>query len=306
MNAAPLGRIRKQLVNHWPLYLMVIPALIYTILFNYKPMYGVLIAFKKYSLKKGILGSPWVGFSNFERVFSSYWFPVILKNTLTINFLSMLLSFPAPILLALMVNEVEREGRKRLFQTVSYAPHFISTVVICGMLILFLSPSSGIVNKIITAFGAEPVYFMQKPEMFQWIYVFSGIWQGTGWSSIIYFAALAGVDKSLLEAAEIDGASRMQKIIHINLPVLMPTIAVLLILKFGSMMSLGHEKVLLLQNSTNLPGSEVISTYVYKVGIEHSDFSFSTAIGLFNSVVNTLLLIVFNTLSRKVTKAGLW
>ena len=301
-----ISRIRKQLVNHWPLYVMVMPALLYTVLFNYKPMYGVVIAFKKYSLKKGILGSPWVGLANFERVFSTYWFPIILKNTLTVNLLSLVLSFPAPILLALMVNEIGHEGRKRLFQTVSYAPHFISTVVVCGMMILFLSPSSGIVNKIIAAFGAEPVFFMQKPEMFKWIYVLSGIWQGTGWSAIIYFAALAGVDKNLLEAAEIDGASRLQKILHINLPVLLPTIAVLLILKFGSLMSLGYEKVLLLQNSTNLPGSEVISTYVYKVGIEHSDFSFSTAIGLFNSAVNTALLVVFNGLSHKVAHAGLW
>ena len=285
---------------------MVLPALVYIILFAYKPMYGVIIAFKNYSLKKGVWGSPWVGLKNFERLFSSYWLPIILQNTLVISLLSLLLGFPAPIILALMVNEIRNEKAKRLFQTVSYAPHFISVVVICGMVILFLSPSSGIINKFITALGGEPVFFMQKPEMFKWIYVLSGIWQSTGWGAIIYFAALSGVDRSLLEAAEIDGASRFQRIIHINLPVLVPTIVVLFILRCGSLLSVGYEKVYLLQNSTNINGSEVISTYVYKVGLQQSDFSFSTAAGLCNSVVNSILLIAFNTISRKAAHVGLW
>lgn len=298
--------ILRQIHDHWPLYVMVIPALLYLILFSYKPMYGITIAFKKFSMKKGILGSPWVGMANFERVFASYWFPIILKNTLTISLLSLLLSFPAPIILALMVNEIGHEKRKRLFQTVSYAPHFVSTVVVCGMIILFLSPSSGIINKFITLLGGEPVFFMQKPAYYKWIHVVSDIWQGTGWSAVIYFAALSGVDRNLLEAAEIDGANRLQKIIHINLPVLIPTIVVLFILRIGSVMSIGYEKVYLLQTSTNLTGSEVISTYVYKQGLENNDFSFSTAIGLFNSVVNSVLLLIFNSLSRRVTQSGLW
>ena len=304
-----MGRGEKfiqQVLVHWPLYVMVIPALLYIILFAYKPMYGVTVAFKDFSLRKGIMKSPWVGLANFERMFSSYWFPIILKNTLTLSSLSLFLSFPAPILLALMVNEIGNERVKRTFQTVSYAPHFISTVVICGMIILFLSPSSGIINKVITLFGGEKVYFMQKPQYFKWIYVISGIWQETGWSAIIYFAALSGVDRSLLEAAEIDGANRIQRIIHINLPVLIPTIAVLLILRCGSILSIGYEKVYLLQNSTNLTGSEIISTYVYKVGLQQNDFAFSTATGLFNSVVNTIILVSANIFSNKVVKVGLW
>ena len=304
-----MGRGEKfihQVLIHWPLYVMVIPALLYIILFAYKPMYGVTVAFKDFSLRKGIMKSPWVGLANFERMFSSYWFPIILKNTLTLSGLSLILSFPAPILLALMVNEIGNERIKRTFQTVSYAPHFISTVVICGMIILFLSPSSGIINKAIELFGGEKVFFMQKPQYFKWIYVISGIWQETGWSAIIYFAALSGVDRSLLEAAEIDGANRIQRIIHINLPVLVPTIAVLLILRCGSILSIGYEKVYLLQNSTNLTGSEIISTYVYKVGLQQNDFAFSTATGLFNSVVNTIILVSANIFSNKVVKVGLW
>ena len=213
-------------IRHWQLYIMVLPALISLIIFAYKPMYGIIIAFKDYSFKEGMLGSPWVGFEQFNRLFHSYWFPVILKNTLTISVLSLVLGFPIPIILALMVNEIQNEKIKRTFQTVSYAPHFISTVVICGMIILFLNPSSGIINRGVTALGGQAVDFMQKPTMFKWVYVLSGIWQGAGWSAIIYFAALSGVDKSLLEAADIDGASRFQKIIYINFPVLVPTMLV--------------------------------------------------------------------------------
>ncbi len=293
-------------IRHWQLYIMVLPALISLIIFAYKPMYGIIIAFKDYSFKEGMLGSPWVGFEQFNRLFHSYWFPVILKNTLTISVLSLVLGFPIPIILALMVNEIQNEKIKRTFQTVSYAPHFISTVVICGMIILFLNPSSGIINRGVTALGGQAVDFMQKPTMFKWVYVLSGIWQGAGWSAIIYFAALSGVDKSLLEAADIDGASRFQKIIYINFPVLVPTMLVLLILQCGSLLSVGYEKVLLLQNNANLAGSEVISTYTYKVGLGQYDFSFSTATGLFNSVINAIVLVLANTLSQKCAKTSLW
>ncbi len=285
---------------------MVLPALISLIIFAYKPMYGIIIAFKDYNFKEGMLGSPWVGFEQFNRLFHSYWFPVILKNTLTISVLSLVLGFPIPIILALMVNEIQNEKIKRTFQTVSYAPHFISTVVICGMIILFLNPSSGIINRGVTALGGQAVDFMQKPTMFKWVYVLSGIWQGAGWSAIIYFAALSGVDKSLLEAADIDGASRFQKIVYINFPVLVPTMLVLLILQCGSLLSVGYEKVLLLQNNANLAGSEVISTYTYKVGLGQYDFSFSTATGLFNSIINAIVLVLANTLSQKCAKTSLW
>ena len=293
-------------IRHWQLYIMVLPALISLIIFAYKPMYGIIIAFKDYSFKEGMLGSPWVGFEQFNRLFHSYWFPVILKNTLTISVMSLVLGFPIPIILALMVNEIQNEKIKRTFQTVSYAPHFISTVVICGMIILFLNPSSGIINRGVTALGGQAVDFMQKPTMFKWVYVLSGIWQGAGWSAIIYFAALSGVDKSLLEAADIDGASRFQKIIYINFPVLVPTMLVLLILQCGSLLSVGYEKVLLLQNNANLAGSEVISTYTYKVGLGQYDFSFSTATGLFNSIINAIVLVLANTLSQKCAKTSLW
>ncbi len=296
----------KQIVRHWQLLLMTLPALLYLILFQYKPMYGIIIAFKDYSFKKGILGSPWCGFDNFTQLFSSYWFPIILKNTLSISLLSLVVGFPMPIILALMVNEMQNQRLKKFFQTVSYAPHFISTVVVCGMVILFLSPTSGIINKGLNLFGIESISFMQQPGMFKWVYVISGLWQGTGWGAIIYFAALSGVDQSLLEAAEMDGASRMQKIIHINLPVLVPTILVLFILQCGSLLSVGYEKIYALQNPTNLSGSEVISTYVYKSGLVDKNFGFSTAAGLFNSVINCTILIAANALSKKAAHTSLW
>lgn len=299
-------RMGRKILQRWQLYLMILPALVWLILFCYKPMYGVLIAFKQYSLRLGVFGSEWTGLANFERLFHSYWFPIILKNTLTLSVLSLLIGFPAQILLALMVNEVETPFLKKTFQTVSYAPHFISTVVVCGMITLFLSPSSGMVNQIIAALGGERIAFMQQPGMFKWIYVISGVWQGVGWGAIIYFAALAGVDKELLEAAQIDGASRLQRMIHINLPVLIPTIVVLFILQCGSLLGVGYEKTYLLQNATNLTGSEIISTYVYKMGLERNDFSFSTATGLFNSVINCLILVIANALSRKVSETSLW
>ena len=294
------------MLARWQIYLMMLPAVVYLILFAYKPIYGVLIAFKNYRMKLGVWGSPWVGLENFRRLFSSYWFPIILRNTLTISLLSLLIGFPVPIILALMVNEIGSEHAKKLFQTVSYAPHFISTVVVCGMITLFVSPTSGIINKLIVALGGERVAFMQQPDLFKWIYVISGLWQSSGWNAVIYFAALSAVDKELLEAAQIDGASRLQRVIHINLPVLIPTIVVLFILQCGSLLNVGYEKVYLLQTDTNLTGSEVISTYVYKMGLEKNDFAFSTATGLFNSAVNCVVLVTMNMLSRRVMKTSLW
>ena len=293
-------------LHNWQLYAMLLPALIYAILFLYKPMYGVQIAFRNYNFADGITGSPWVGLSNFTRLFHSYWFPVILKNTLTLSLLSLVLTFPLPIIFALMLNELRNEKVKRTIQTVSYAPHFISTVVMCGMLILFLNPTSGIINIFIKMFGGEAVAFMQEPGMFKWVYVLSGVWQSLGWGSIIYCAALSGVDKSLIEAAEIDGASRIQKIWYVNLPVLIPTIVIQLILSCGQLLTVGYEKVLLLQNNANLNASEVISTYVYKVGLQQYDYSFSTATNLFNSLCNIVILITVNMIAKKITKESLW
>lgn len=306
MKKATPKRLGKRKDIHWQLWLMMVPAIVYMVLFVYKPMGGVLIAFQDYSLKRGIWGSEWVGFENFNRLFKSYWFPIILKNTLTLSLLSLLLSFPAPIILALAANEIRSERRKRTFQTVSYAPHFISTVVVCGMITVFLSPESGVINFLLQAVGIDPVAFLAKPNAFKWVYVLSGIWQTVGWSAIIYIAALSGVDKNLLEAAEIDGANRIQRIRYVNLPVLVPTIVIMFILRCGSILSVGYEKVYLLQNTANLSASEVISTYVYKVGLEKADFGFSTAVNLFNNVINCIVLILSNKLSKKVSGSSLF
>ena len=296
----------RKIINNWQLYAMVLPAVIYIILFAYKPMYGIQIAFRDFKFSEGITGSRWVGLDQFERLFNSYWFPITLKNTLTISFLNLILSFPLPIIFALAANELRNEKVKRVLQTVSYAPHFISMVVMCGMVIMMTSPSSGIINAAIKLMGGEAIAFMQKPELFKWIYVLSGVWQGTGWSAIIYFSALAAVDKSLLEAAELDGASRLQRILYINLPTIVPTISIQMVLAVGKVMSLGSEKILLLQNDTNLIGSEVIASYVYKVGLQQYSYSFSAAAGVFNSLCNCILLITANTLTKKFTKQGLW
>ena len=296
----------KQMLKCWQHYVLMLPAVVYIVLFAYKPMYGILIAFKNYSLRKGVWGSEWVGFKHFERLFSSYWFPIILKNTLTLSLLSLLIGFPLPIILALLLNEVKSNKFRSTVQTISYAPHFISTVVMCGMVLMFLSPTNGIINKLLNALGLESVFFMQEANLFKWVYVLSGVWQGVGWSSIIYYAALSGVDKSLHEAADIDGATRLQKVWYINIPQILPTIVVMFILQCGNLLSVGYEKAYLLQNDGNLTGSEIISTYVYKVGLEQADFSFSTATGLFNTIVNCVVLILANQLSKKITKSGLF
>jgi putative aldouronate transport system permease protein len=296
----------RKIAERWQLYILLLPALIFMVLFAYKPMYGVFIAFQRYSLRGGIWGSKWIGFENFIRLFNSYWFPIILKNTLSISALSIVIGFPFPIIVALLANEIRAPNIKRTFQTVSYAPHFISTVDMFGMIYLIRNQDNGIINRLIGIAGIDPVYFMQKPGLFKWVYVLSGIWQEAGWGAIIYIAALSGVDSSLIEAAGIDGATRLQKIVHINLPAIMPTIIILFILRCGSLLSVGYEKVYLLQNDAILSGSEVISTYVYKMGLERQDFGFSTATGLFNSLINAGILIIVNSISRKISETSLW
>ena len=297
---------QKSIWKNWRLYVMCLTSFLFLLIFSYNTMYGILIAFKKYNILVGFMGSDCILLDKFKRLFSSYWFPIILKNTLTLSLLSLILGFPLPIILALLLNEVSNGHFRKTFQTVSYAPHFISTVVMCGMLTLFLNPTSGIFNIIITKLGGESVNFLQDPANFKWIYVLSAVWQEMGWGSIIYFATLSGVDRSLLEAAEIDGANRFQKIWYINVPVLIPTIIILLILQCGSLLSVGYEKVYLLQNTTNLSGSEVISTYVYKVGLEQADFSFGAAADLFNSVINSTILILANFIAKRTTDQGLF
>lgn len=300
------GKRMLSIKKNFDVYLMLLPTLLFAALFCYVPMYGVLLAFKKYMPLEGILGSPWVGLAHFERFFSNYKFTEILWNTVSISLYSFFASFPAPILLALSLNHLRSARLKKIVQTVSYAPNFISTTVMVGMLLIFLSPSSGIINQLLGVFGIPPVNFMGEAGMFQNIYVWSGIWQSTGFGSIIYLAALSGVDPALYEAATIDGAGKMRKIISIDLPSIQPTIGILLIMSIGGIMNVGFEKIYLMQNDLNNAASEVISTYTYKVGLIDNRMDYSTAIGLFNSVINCILLVVANTVSRKVSETSLW
>lgn len=296
----------KAVSRNWELYLLILPVIIYFILFHYLPMYGIQIAFKDFSSVKGIWGSPWIGFKHFERFFRSYHFGALIKNTLGISIYQTAVGFPIPILLALMMNELRSERFKKTLQTVTYAPHFLSTVVLVGMLTAFLSPRNGIVNEIIKMLGGQPISFMTEPGWFKTIYVLSGIWQNAGWGSIIYMAALAGIDIQLYEAAIMDGATKMQRIRHVTIPGILPTAIILLILDVGKIMSVGFEKVFLMQNDLNRIASDVISTYVYKIGLEGSEFSFSSAVGLFNSAINMILLIVVNKISKKFSETSLW
>ncbi|MFK7697292.1 ABC transporter permease [Paenibacillus sp. HJGM_3] len=296
----------KRIRKYWQLYILLAPVIAYFVLFHYVPMYGVQIAFKNFLAVKGIVGSEWVGFAHFERFFDSYYLWRLLRNTIGISLYELAVSFPIPIVLALLLNEVRNQAFKRFAQTITYAPHFLSTVVLVGILFLFLSPYGGIVNQFLGLFGIEPIAFMTEPGWFKSVYVFSGVWQQMGWSSIIYLAALSSVDPQLHEAAKVDGASRFKRILHINIPCIMPTIVVLLILNVGTIMGVGFEKVFLMQNAVNIEASEVISTYVYKTGIIGSQFSYSAAIGLFNSIVNFILLITVNQLAKRMNETSLW
>ncbi|MFS0873749.1 ABC transporter permease [Paenibacillus xylanilyticus] len=296
----------KSLKKHWELYLLVLPPVLYLLIFKYIPMVGVQIAFKDFSVVKGIWGSPWVGFKHFEAFFESPNFWLLIKNTIGISFYSLIAGFPIPILLALALNEIRTGYFKKTVQMVTYAPHFISTVVMVSIIILMLSPHVGVVDKLFTLLGFPMTNFMGIPEYFKSIYVWSGVWQGMGYSSIIYIAALAGVDPSLYEAAKMDGASRLRKIWHIDLPTLVPVTVIMLILSLGSIMGVGFEKIYLMQNPLNTSASEVISTYVYKVGLIGANFSFSSAVGLFNSIINLILLVIVNGISRKVSQNSLW
>ena len=300
------GRIKFNFKRYWQLYLMVLPAIIYFLVFHYGPMYGVQIAFKRYIPALGITGSPWAGFSHFKRFFSSYYFGSLIKNTLGISIYELIVGFPMPIILALIFNELKNGFFKKFAQTVTYAPHFISTVVIVGMLVAFLSPSTGIINHLIDAMGMERKAFLEDPKWFKTIYVLSSVWQNTGWNTIIYMSALAGVNPELHEAAAIDGASRLQRLLYINLPSLIPTMVILLIMNFGSIMSMGYEKILLMQNPLNIAASNVISTFTYQQGLIDANYSYAAAVGLFNAAINAILLLSVNKITKKITNIGLW
>ncbi|SDD42116.1 putative aldouronate transport system permease protein [Terribacillus halophilus] len=292
-------RLKKNMGNNYILYIFLLPAIILTIVFHYVPMYGTIIAFKDFSPIKGIWGSEWVGFEHFVSFLQSPNFLQILINTIKLSSFDLLIGFPIPIVLALMLNQLRRAKAKKNIQLILYAPHFISVVVISGMLFIFLSPT-GPVNSLMTIFTDEPYSFMSDPDAFRSIYIWSGVWQGAGFASIIYVAALSNVDPQLHDAATMDGASLLQRIRHIDLPTLKPVMAVLFILAAGGIMAIGFEKAYLLQTSMNLPASEIISTYVYKRGLQAGDYSFATAVGLFNAVINVILLFTVNYVVKKL------
>lgn len=299
-------RLWENMKKNWILYAMILPVAIYYIIFAYAPMYGIQLAFKDYQVKEGIMGSPWVGLEHFIRFFKSYNFGQLLKNTIGISVYSLLLGFPIPIIFALMLNYLRNKFLKKTVQMVSYAPYFISTVVMCGMIAIFMNPDTGILNVIRNFFGMESVDFLAKPEWFKDIYVWTGVWQGMGWSSIIYISALSGVDYQLHEAAIMDGATKIQRMIHVDLPSIKPTIIMLLILQIGSLMNVGFEKVFLLQNTLNKSAASVISTYTYEVGLINSDYGYSTAVGLFNSLINVILIVGANQICKKLADESLF
>ena len=296
----------KKIRKYAGLYIMLAIPFLWYIIFKYIPMYGLQIAFKRFNPTLGITKSPWVGLTYFKQFFDSYYFGNILWNTVSLSLFTMLVGFPMPIILALLINEIKNTKFQKVVQNITYMPNFLSVVVIVSMLTLFSNRDYGLFNKIGALFGAAPVDFMAKPAWFQPLYVFSNVWQYMGFNAIIYIAALASVDQELYEAASIDGASRMQKIIHISLPCIMGTIIIMFIMRIGSLMSVGFEKVYLMQNSVTLSASEVISTFIYKNCIQKGQFSYSTAVGLFNSVINFTLLMLANFVSKKATKTSLW
>ncbi|MCD7751067.1 MAG: ABC transporter permease subunit [Lachnospiraceae bacterium] len=304
-NKTFIQRAKKDLRRNRALYLLVLPVVIFYIVFHYAPMYGAIIAFKDYTPSLGVMKSPWVGLSNFTRFFNSPYFFRLIRNTLLLSIYNLIFGFPAPIILALLLNEVRNTKFKSLTQTITYLPHFISMVVVAGMITNFCM-SSGLFNDIIVFFGGERSPLLQNPNLYRLIYVASGIWQEVGWGSIIYLSALSGVDAQLYEAASIDGAGKWKQMIHITLPGISPTIITMLILKMGSLMSLGYEKTILLYNDATLETADIISSYVYRVGLLEQNWSYSTAIGLFNSVINCTLLIITNQLSKKISDTSLW
>lgn len=286
-------------------YLIIFPVLIYLFLFCYKPMYGIVIAFQRYRPNLGIAGSKWIGLDNFRRFFTDPSFAKILKNTFSISLFSILFSFPMPIILALLLNEVRVSWFKRTVQTITYMPHFVSMVVMCGLVTNFCQ-MNGVLNDIIEFFGGERANLLLNSKYFYPIYIISDIWQEVGWGSIIYLAAISGIDQAQYESAKIDGASRLQQVLYITFPGLLPTVSMMLVLRLGQVLTVGYEKILLLQNSLNSSVSTVISVFVYQKGLISGDYSYSTAVSLFNSVVNIIFLVAANKISKKMGQSGLF
>lgn len=297
--------LKSDLRRNKTIYLMLIPVLLFYLIFEYGPLYGIQIAFKNYAVTKGIWSSPWAGFRNFEDFFQSYYFWRLLKNTLLLSFYDILFGFPAPIILALLLNEVRLKFFKHAVQTVTYLPHFISLVVIVGMIVDFTA-RDGLINQLLALLGIPAIPFLIKPEWFRTLYVSSDIWQGVGWGSIIYLAAITNIDPTQYEAARIDGAGRWKQMLHVTIPGILPTVVILFILRVGGLMSVGAEKIILMYNPTIFDTADVISTFVYRKGVLEMSYSYSAAVGLFNSIINFSMLILANSLSRRLSENKLW
>jgi putative aldouronate transport system permease protein len=298
--------LRKRVIKHWEFYALLALPLAWYVIFQYIPMYGVQIAFRDFNPVKGITGSDWVGLRQFQDFFNAYYFSRLLINTLLLSLYSIVFAFPAPIVLALLINEIQGNFFKKVLQNITYIPHFLSVVVVAGMAYTFLHPESGIVNIFLKQLGFDTIPFMQSTAWFRTIFVTSGVWQEAGWAAIIYLAALAGIDPSLYEAAKIDGASRFQRIMHISIPGIASTIIILFILRIGHVMDIGFEKALLMQNSLNAETADIIQTFIYTTGIQQGRYSFTAAIGLFNSLINFVFLILANQIARRKSNSSLW
>ena len=298
------SRIGSDILRDRHLYLMLLPFMAYYIIFYYRPFGGLVIAFQNFKPLLGIEGSAWVGFQNFLDFFNGPYFWRIVGNTLTISLLNLVFAFPVPIFLALLFNEIRNSKLRTLFQTISYMPYFVSTVVLAGLIVNFLSPSTGIVNLILKQLGSEPIYFLTRPEYFRTIYLIQGIWAGAGFGSVIYYSALCSIDMDLYQAVKIDGGGRLRQIWHIALPGIRPTIAVMLIMQIGNILNVGYEMIILLYQPATYQTADVISTYMYRVGIQNSNYSLSTAVGLLNGVVSLILVMAANAVSGKISETG--
>jgi len=298
-------RPRKWNWGNADLYLMLVPVLAYYFVFHVQPLYGLQIAFKDFSASLGFWDSPWVGFDQFQRFFSSYYFERLLSNTIGISLYALAVGFPMPILLALLLNEVKWLKLKKFVQNITYFPHFVSVIVVAGMITIFTSPD-GFINVVRGWFGLEPANLLTESAYFKSIYVISHVWQHTGWTAIIYIAALAGINPELYEAATMDGASKLKQMLHVSIPGILTTILILFVLQIGSLLDVGFQKILLLQNSLNMESSDVISTYVYRTGILQGNYSLSTAVGLFNTLINVTLLVTANQIIKRLTNNSLW
>ena len=298
--------VMKRLIKNRYLYLMIAPVIIWYIIFCYAPMLGLVIAFKEYDVFDGIIASEWVGLEHFQRFFTSIYSVRLIRNTFLISFYGLVFGFPAPIILALLFNELKAGKFKKLTQTISYLPHFISTVIIVGMFTTFLQPETGLINNIIARFGGERVYFLAEPRYFRSLYIIMDIWRSVGWGSIIYLAALSNVEMELYEACIIDGGGYWRQLWHITLPGIAPTVVIMLILRIGQLMTVGYESIILMYSPATYITGDVISTYVYRVGLQDANYSFSSAVGMFNSVISLILLVFANTVSKRFGETSLW